>query len=122
MTSWREPDYRIEIEQSNLKEVLSGYAIDIKIHRASKPYPLSGMIITNIGCLWLNSQKSKVNIGEPVSIELLACCDSMNIIESEEDPLAKYIGLHLKGIIMHPFKITEKKALKNSRLLRRLSL
>ncbi|WP_354622579.1 hypothetical protein [Psychromonas sp. MME2] len=105
MTSWCEPDYAIDIEESELKARLSGYAIEVKIHRASKAYPLSGMVITKIACLWVNSLKSKITIGEPLEIEVLGCCDPMNLIEGEQYPITEYIGQRLKGQITHALKV-----------------
>ena len=83
MTSWREPDYYLEIDdKEHLVQTLSGFAVEVKIHRASKKYPLSGMVLTSMSCLWLDSGKAKIIIGEPIEIEIVGSCDPMYQFES----------------------------------------
>ena len=133
MTSWRTPDYQINLhisieEQPYLLEV-SGNAFSIQLIRSNKKRTINGMIIipkietfTNTfiniwACLWINSKRAIVPTEESVKIKLIEECDPMHQFGNKREQLKKLLPLKLNGVI----KKAEKTPIKNIQIKHILS-
>jgi hypothetical protein len=103
MTSLRLPDYSVHLDYTNpLVNQLSGYSLNVKIHRFSKSYPLQGTLIINLSSLWLTSSNAKIIIPEPLKFEITNCSEFDQQCEGLGSP-DKWYGAILNGKVTHSF-------------------